>query len=70
VLGSRRRAAGEWLKGRLGRPVARKLEVENAGGLLVPKDQAREGHVCLYKEEAVGGEVWDITFTITNLVQP
>jgi len=43
---------------------------ENCTGFLVGKDQARSGYLRLYNDEFAGGDVSNIHFTITNLVQP
>ena len=43
---------------------------ENTTGFLVARDQARTGTIRLYNDEFAGGDVSNISFTITNLVQP
>jgi hypothetical protein len=43
---------------------------ENTTGFRVAKDQSRSGSLRLYNEEFAGGDISNISFTITNLVQP
>ena len=42
---------------------------ENTNGFRVSKDQSRTGNIRLYNDEFAGGDVSNISFTITNLVQ-
>jgi hypothetical protein len=43
---------------------------QNTTGFRVGKDEARSGNIRLYNNETDGGDVSNISFIITNLVQP